>query len=135
MSRLGAYATQQETDTEIVSAYAAGAQNVPAVAVAPGWFQIGAFFLPKALRCRLEFIGAVSSSGLVGTARLYDPSSGVDAPVAGSDVTFTSTNTQRNLSSAFDLLGNRTYWILVQGVGAAGADKFVAVGTAALAGV
>lgn len=132
---LGGYATQPEADTEIVSAYSASAQSVPAVATPPGWFKTGTFYLRKNLRCRLEFIGGVSSSDLVGTARLFDPTAGVNAAVSGSDVTFSNLSNARQLSGAFDLVGDRTYLVLVQCIGPEGGTKFATVGTAALAGI
>lgn len=130
---LQGYALQAEADTEIVSAYAASMQNVPAVTVAPGWFKIGAFYLPKDLACRLDVIGHVSSAGLAGTARLYDPVAG--APVSGSDVPFSALTDSRFLSSQLQLTGNQLYLILVQCVGATGVTKFAVVNTASLVGI
>jgi hypothetical protein len=130
---LQGYALQTEADTEIVSAYAASLQNVPAVTVAPGWFKVGAFYLPKALACRLDVIAFVSSAGLVGTARLYDPVA--NAPVAGSDVTFSGLTDARALSSQVQLAGDQIYLILCQCVGATGVTKFAVVNTASLVGI
>lgn len=129
------YALTEKVETEIVSAYAAGAGEVPAVAAAPGWFVRGSFYLPKSLaKTQLEAIGCVSATGLVGTVRLYDPTTGVDAPVSGSDVSLTGTSLARALSGTFELTGNRTYLVLVQFVGAVGDDKFGTLGTASLVG-
>lgn len=132
---LQGYSLTEKVDTEIVSAYAAALQKVPAVVTGPGWFKVGSFFLPKALqRARLEVISSVSAPGLIGTARLYDPSVGIDLPVSGSDVVFDSLTGDRVLSGSFALLGNRTYFVLAQCVGATGADKFGLVDTAGLTG-
>lgn len=128
------YALTTEVDTEIVSAYAAALQKIPAVVSGPGWFKAGSFYLPKSIRCRLEALGSVSAGGLVATARLYDPT-GTDAPVSGSDVSFSGLSTDRYLSGGFDLTGNRTYFVLVQVVGATGSDKFGVLDTASLVGV
>jgi len=134
MSQQG-YMLTEEVDTEIVSAYAAALQKVPAVAAAPGWFKVGAFYLPKRLaKTCLEVIANVSAAGLAGTARLYDPTLGVEAPVSGSDVAFSATDVGRFLSGSFTLEGARTYWILAQVVGATGSDKFGIVDTASLTG-
>lgn len=131
---LQGYLLQAEVDTEVVCAYAASQQQVPAVAAAPGWYKIGAFYLPKDLKCRLDVIAFVSAVGLTGTARLYDPTAGTDAPVSGSDISFTNLTDARSLSGSFSLVGNRTYLIQVQGVGAAGPTKFVVLNTASLVG-
>lgn len=133
MSRLGSYATQTEVDTEIVCAYAAAQQDIPAVASAPGWYTFAEFFLNKTVACRLEIIANVSASGLAGTCRFYDPVA--DAPVAGSEVSFSSLTSVRALSSALNLTGNQRYMIQCQCVGAAGVDKFATVQTASLGGV
>jgi hypothetical protein len=129
------YALTTKVDTEIVSAYAAAMQKVPAVASGVGWFKVGSFFVPKTLsQTRLEIIASVSAAGLTGTARLYDPTVGVDAPVSGSDVSFTGTDTARVLSGIIAVTGARTYFVLVQVVGATGADKFGMFDTATLVG-
>lgn len=129
------YLLQAQVDTEVVCAYAAALQKVPAVAAAPGWFVCGSFFMPKNAAVRLEVIASVSNAALVGTARLYDPSTGVEAPVSGSDVAFTSsTGGALSRSGAFALEGNKVYYVLAQVVGAAGPDKFGTVETASLAG-
>jgi hypothetical protein len=129
------YALTEKVDTEIVSAYAASQQNVPGVNAAPGWFKIGSFYLPKNLkRTRLEMIGHVSFAGLVATARLYDPTTGVDAPVSGSDAVLSSLSDARVLSGSFELVGNRSYLIMAQCVGSSGPSKFAVVNTASLVG-
>jgi hypothetical protein len=133
MSELQGYALNAETATEIVCAYAATRQTVPAVLAAPGWFLVGSFYLPLTVKGRLEVIAGLSAAGLTGTARLYDPAPGVDAPVAGSDVSFTAQDLTRVLGGVVQLTGAKVYWILAQVVGAAGADKFGIVSTSSLA--
>lgn len=129
------YSLTEKVDTEIVSAYAAALQKVPAVESAPGWFKTGSFYLPKTLnRTRLEVIALLSAAGLTGTARLYDPTPGVELPVSGSDVLFTSLTGDRVLSGSFSLTGNRIYFVQAQAVGATGPDKFAIVDTASLTG-
>lgn len=132
---LKGYGLTTEIETEIVSAYAAALQHVPAVTAAPGWFAVGSFFLPKSVQARLEIIGGLSAVGLVGAARLYDPTPGVDAPVSGSDVAITGTDAARYLSGAASLVGGRVYTVQVQVTGATGGDKFGTVQTASLVGV
>jgi hypothetical protein len=131
---LQGYALTAEISTEVVSAYAASLQSVPAVVSAPGWFVVGSFFLPLSVQARLEAIAAVSAPGLTGTLRLYDPSPGVDAPVSGSDVQFTTEDHARVLGGAVTLQGNRTYRLQMQVVGATGFDKFGSLHTASLVG-
>lgn len=132
---LKGYALQEEINTEIVSAYAASQADVPAVVSAPGWYTIAEFFLPKTVRCCLEVIASVSAGGLIGTCRLYDPTSGVDAPVSGSDVSFSATASDRYRSGAIELAGNRRYMIQCQCVGALGVDKFATVQNGCLGAV
>lgn len=132
---LGNYMLQPEADTEIVCAYAAAQQDIPAVAAAPGWYSFAEFFLPKTVTGRLEVIGFVSAGGLVATCRLYDPDPAVDAAVSASLVSFSSLTSGRYLSSAVQLTGNKRYMIQCQCVGATGADKFATVKTASLGGV
>ncbi len=135
MSGPSGYALTTEFETEIVSAYAASMQEVPGVAAAPGWFVVGSFYLPKTLdKVRLEVIALVSAVGLTGTARLYDPTLGVDAPVVGSEAIFTGQDLARFFSGIVALTGNRTYWMQAQVVGAAGVDKWGTVATANLLG-
>jgi hypothetical protein len=130
---LKGYAIQEQADTEIISAYAAAMQQVPAVAAAPGWFKVGSFYLPKSLeRCRLEVIASVSDDDLTGTVRLYD--STVEAPVSGSDVSITSLSVETARSGGFSLVGDRTYFIQMQVVGASGDDQFGVLDTASLTG-
>jgi hypothetical protein len=132
---LKGYATQEQADTEIISAYAAAMQQVPAVAAAPGWFKVGSFYLPKSLeRCRLEVIASVSDEDLTGTVRLYDSTSTVEAPVSGSDVSITSLAVETARSGGFSLVGDRTYFIQMQVVGASGDDQFGVLDTASLTG-
>jgi hypothetical protein len=108
-------------------------QTVAAVASAPGWVTVGAFYLPITLSAvRLEAIGLVSAGGLTGTVRLYDPTTGTDAPVSGSDAQFTDTSSTRATSGVFSLTGHRHYLLQAQVVGAVGADKFGIVETAGL---
>jgi hypothetical protein len=133
MSELQGYALNAESATEIVCAYAASRQSVPAVLAAPGWFVVGSFYLPKTVKARLDVIAGLSALGLTGTARLYDPATGVDAPVSGSDVSITNLDSARALGGVVTLTGNKVYLIQVQVVGATGGDKFGTVYTAALA--
>lgn len=132
MSGLNGYALTQEFETDLISAYAASMQEVPAVSAAPGWFVVGAFRLPKSLeRCRLEVIALVSDAGLTGTARLYDCTA--EAPVSGSEATFTGVGgTAAYQSGIVGLSGNRVFLVQCQVVGAAGVDKFGVVETASL---
>lgn len=133
MTSLQGYALQEEINTEIVSAYAASQRDIPAVAVAPGWYTFAEFFLGKTVRCLLEVIGSVSAGGLVATCRLYDPVA--DVPVTGSTVTFSATVSDRYRGSVLELAGNRRYMIQCQCVGASGIDKFATVQNACLGGV
>ncbi len=132
---LRGYALQEEFDTEIVSAYAASQADVPGVVSAPGWYTIAEFFLGKTVKTRLEVIGFVSAGGLVATCRLYDPTAGTDAPVSGSDVSFSALVSDRYQSGAIELAGNRRYMIQCQCVGAVGIDKFATVQNGCLGSV
>ena len=132
---LNGYALQTEINTEIVSAYAASQQDIPAVLAAPGWYTFAEFYLGKTVKCRLELIASVSHVSLAGTARLYDPTLGIDAPVSGTDTPFASLTSDRFLSGIVTLTGLRRYLIQAQCVGAVGLDKFATVQTASLGGV
>jgi hypothetical protein len=133
MSELQGYSLNAESATEIVCAYAASLSQVPAVLAAPGWFVVGSFYLPKTVKARLDVIAALSAAGLTGTARLYDPTPGVDAPVSGSDVSFTAQDSTRVLGGVVTLTGNKVYLIQAQVTGATGGDKYGTIYTAALA--
>jgi len=134
MSGLSGYGLLVDSTVEVVAAYAAAAQNVPAVEEEPGWYQIGAFYLPKTVPARLEVIACVSDASLVGYCRLYDVEDG--EPVAASVVRFTTLAVgQRAFSSPCELTGNRVYLMQMQVVGDVGEEFFGFLQTASLAGV
>lgn len=115
---------------EVISAYSAANQMIPAVTATPGWFVIGSFFMPKSAPVKLELIGVVSAGGLVMRARLFDLSTAT--PVSGTTTpNITSiVPDERQVSGAVDLTGGRSYQIQVEVIGAV-ADSFGVVRNAA----
>jgi hypothetical protein len=103
---------------EIISAYAAGAQSIPSVPSAPGWFILGAFHLPVSTAARLEAIALVSFD-VVLHVRLFDLTG--TAPVSGATLTMNATPYDTRAESGIvQLVGNRVYQIQAQAIGSPG---------------
>lgn len=104
---------------EVISAYSASSQVLPSVAVTPGWYAIGAFFMSATADARLSLIGGVSAVGLLMRARLFDVTTG--ALVSGATTAdIDSTVDERAVSPEFPLTGGRVYQIQVEVTGFAG---------------
>lgn len=115
--------TTSSAQVEIISAYSAPQQSFVAVAVTPGWFVAGAFFMPASVdETRLEMIGAVSDASLKMRARLFDLVA--NEPVDGSIAQLATTTDSRTTSGLVELTGGRSYQIQVEVTGAAGDGLF-----------
>ncbi len=115
------FAVEKAATVEVVAAWVAPETVVSAVAAAPGWSLLGEYYLPKSCTARLDVVGLVSSAGLTLTTRLWDTT---DKAAVNGSVAITATAPTRALGTAVQLLGDRTYQVHVQCVGAAGDDKF-----------
>jgi hypothetical protein len=125
------FALEEASKLEVITAFAAAQQSIPAVEEAPGWYVVGSFWLPKSCQARLDVAGSVSAEGLALTLRLFDVAEA--AAVSGSTAsTQAITPSTRFLSGKLDLPGQRMYQIQAQCVGAVGDDKFGIVNTASL---
>lgn len=106
----------QNVDVEIISAYTATNQPIQAVASAPAWNVIGAFYMPADASVKLECIGFVTLAGVELSCRLFDVAGA--APVSGSDTAvIDGTVTERQVSGAFELTGRKLYQIQAQVIG------------------
>ncbi len=114
---------------EIISAYAASNQQLPAVEEPPAWVIIGGFYMPRTATIRLEVIGVVSDGSVALTVRLFDVAGA--APVTGSTTApIDGTTDERQLSGAFELTGGKVYQVQAQCIG--GEDEFGIIRTATL---
>lgn len=111
-------------DVEVISAYTATNQTIPAVAAAPGWYVVGVMFLRTSVQdARLEIIGAVTDVSLEMNVRLFDMEAA--APVSGSDAKIVgSVLDARSVSGLFALIGQRKYQFLAQVVGGVSSSLF-----------
>ena len=106
----------QNTTVEVISAYAATNQQLAAVAVAPAWEIIGAFWMPREASVSLDIIGSVTLAGVQMKGRLFDVADAV--PVSGSDTAIIDgTVDERQFSGAFLLPGGKLYQIQAQVIG------------------
>jgi hypothetical protein len=112
------FALSSSPELEVLSAYSAPQDEIPAVAASPGWHVVGAFFLEGAATLKLELIGSVSDSALAMRARLFDLAT--NQPVSGILPTIVSETDVRVLSAAVELAGNRTFQIQVEVTGGSG---------------
>lgn len=127
--------TTQET-IEILSLYSSAAERIDAVAVEPGWNNIGALPMPVTADIRLDALGSVSDGSLVMTIRLFDTTDGSAGPVSGSETVIASTTPDTQaFSGTFTLLGSRNYQMQCQVVGAAGDGFFGQVARVAPTGI
>lgn len=109
----------QNTQVEIISAYAATNQQLDAVAVAPAWAPIGGFYMPATARVQLELIGLVSDTDNVISVQLFDVAAA--EYVSGSETLALSADvTSRSVSGAFELAGGRVYEMHAQVIGPSG---------------
>ena len=110
---------------EVISAYAAAMAQIPVVPATPGWYVVGAFYLPISVRAKLEAIGLVSVAGSELHVRLVDAATAT--PVSGSDVTITSSTVDvRAVSGAVDLEGGKVYQFQAEAIGASGVGNMKA---------
>lgn len=116
------FAVEGAASVEVVAAWTVPRTVVSAVAAAPGWMAIGEYYLPKSCTARLDVVGLVASAGLTLTTRLWDTTDKL--PINGSVAISAVATPTRSLGEAVQLLGDRTYQVQVQCVGAAGDDKF-----------
>lgn len=124
------FALESASSVEVIAAYSAPHTAVLAVASAPGWYVVGAFYLPKAVRARLDAMITISSSGLTCTVRLYDMHA--KAAVSGATVSTTSQALERKLSGMVTLPGNRLYQIQAQCIGTVGDQRFAVIENATI---
>jgi hypothetical protein len=114
---------------EIISAYATTNQTLPAVSASPGWYVLGAFFMPVTHDVRLETIGVVSHAGLTLRVRLFDLTEA--KPISGTLVELTELVDTRRRSGLVNLKGNRAYQVQAECIGG-GPSGFAVVKTATL---
>lgn len=127
---MSGFAVEKVKTLEVVAAWTVPKTVVTAVAAAPGWVNLGEYFLPKPVDSAfVELVGLVSANGLTLHLRLWDTVSGV--PVNGA-VSTTSRSPARVVGERISLPGNRTYQVQAQCVGAVGDDKFGVVQTATI---
>lgn len=119
-----------EQIVEILSAYAAPAQTIEAVAATPGWTVIGAFSMPVTFDIQLAAIGSVSDAALTLRVRLYCVTPGFVGAVGGASLLITSTTDVRAESGVFTLTGGRVYQFQAECTGAAGDGLFGVVQSA-----
>ncbi len=100
---------------EIISAFAVANQLIEAVAEEPGWYVLGAFFMPLTSQARLEAIGLVSEAGITMRARLFDLTE--IAPVSGTVVVIEETVDTRKRSGSVELHGGRIYQMQCEVIG------------------
>ena len=103
---------------EVISAYTAPNQQVPAVDAESAWWAIGSFYVPVTARARLEVVGLLSSDSLAMQVRLFDMTAA--AVVSGTQVELDATNDQRALSGAVEVTGGHTYQFQAQVLAASG---------------
>lgn len=121
-------ALTQSPQIEVISAFSAANQQVPAVNGASGWFVIGSFYIPITSLVKLEVVGLVSDAGLTMNVRLFDMTSA--APVSGTAVDVTALVDQRVVSGRVELAGGRLYQFQAQALSAS--NVFGVVKSAAL---
>ena|ERR1700733_14377209 len=116
---------------EIISTYTATNQRVPAVAVAPGWYVVGAEYLASSADgARLQMIGAVSDPSLTLSVRLFDVTAG--APVSGALASVSALADARAISGPFSVIATHLYQFQMQVVGGAGDAFFGVMNSASL---
>ena len=135
MPGLSGLALTKEETIEILSLYATSAARVDAVASAPGWIVVGSFPMPATADIRLDALGSVSDPGLTMSIRLYCTTVGSVGVVGGSLMTLSSLVDVHVFSSVFNLVGNRSYQVQCQVVGAAGSPYFGNLRRVAPAGI
>jgi len=102
-------------------------QPVPSNTGEPGWFVVGAVYVPTAItNAVVEAIGGVSDPSLTLTVRLF--SLATVAEVTNSRVTITSVTDVRAVSSTIATLpGTATYQVQAQAIGDSAGPSFFAV--------
>jgi hypothetical protein len=135
MPGLSGLALTKEETIEILSLYATSAARVDAVATAPGWVVVGSFPIPTTADIRLDVLGSVSDPSLTMSIRLYCTTPGSVGMVSGSQVALASLVDVQVFSSAFTVVGNRSYQVQSQVVGNAGASYFGNLRRVAPAGI
>lgn len=105
---------------EVISAYAATNQELPAVFPPPSWVIIGGFYMPATADVKLELVGSVSIVGTLALqVRLFDVDGAV---VVGGSITpnIVGTTDVRVISGAFRLPGKKVYQVQAQCIGTSG---------------
>ena len=102
-------------------------QPIPSQTTEPGWYVIGAFYLPEALsNATVEAIGGISDVSVTLTVRLF--SLGTVSEVTNSRVTITSIPDVRAVSSVIaSLPTNTVYQVQAQAISASAGDGVWAV--------
>jgi hypothetical protein len=121
------FALESAASVEVIAAYSAPQIQIPAVSESPGWRVVGAFYLPKSAKCRLDILALVSDPSLTLHARLYELKTGTQGAnqvVTGALVQTQSIVPKRSLSSVVSLVGNRNYQIHIEVTGGAGEGLF-----------
>lgn len=111
--------TTNATNVEVISAYAASNQQLPAEPTAPAWIIIGGFYMPVTADVKIEAVGSIADGALTLAVRLFDVTAA--APVSGSlTENIDSAVDERVLSGAFELAGGRVYQMQAQCIGPSG---------------
>lgn len=129
------FALTQAASLEIIAAYGSPQVMIPAVDATPGWQVLGAFFLPKSTRARLDALMMVSDPSLTCRVRLYDASPGAIAAAARvipGLATSQSLTMQRRLGPLVSLVGSKLYQIQAEVIGDSGDTYFGVVPTATI---
>lgn len=124
------HALENADTIEVVAAFSAAQRLILAVADAPGWYVLGAFYLPKSCDAMLELQGCVTDGALTLQARLFDIAAA--QPVTGMLISSNPTVPTRMRSGLVTLTGAKTYQIQAQCFGAAGDDKFAVISDATI---
>ena len=112
-----ALSTEQIID--ILSLYSSTAARVDSVTVEPGWQVFGGFPMPATANIRLDVYGSVSDPALILTVRLYCTTPGFAGEVVGSRAAIVGATVDTEVfSSVFEIVGNRSYQMQAQVVGA-----------------
>lgn len=129
------FALEEASTIEVIAAYSAPQTQVPAVAATPGWQVLGAFWLPKTTKARLDALMMVSDATLTCRVRLYDATPGAIAAasriVPGYASTQSTTMEQRK-GPVVTLTGGHLYQIQCEVTGDTGDDMFGVVPTATI---
>lgn len=132
------FALTTTSSIEVIAAYSAPQTVIPAVEETPGWQALGAFYLPKSTKARLDALMMVSDGSLTCRVRLYDVTEdeSLEAPdrVLAGAVSSSSTTPVRELGGVVQLRAGHTYQIQAEVVGAEvpGDESFGVVPTATI---